>query len=87
MPHRTYPSVSFRRPRLSEVCAAFVFLSLLSLSVSFAHAEIDLPMSTVFKGKPTFDRLVARADKENWHSLPLGERTVRVGLALAGTPL
>ena len=25
------------------------------------HAEIDLPMSTVFKGRSTFDRLVARA--------------------------
>ncbi len=50
------------------------------------HAEIDLPMSTVFKGRGTFDRLVARAESENWRALPVGERTVRVGLALAGTP-
>ena len=50
------------------------------------RAEIDLPMSTVFKGRPTFDRLVERAERENWRALPIGERTVRVGLALAGTP-
>ena len=51
-----------------------------------ARAEIDLPMSTVFKGRGTFERLVARAERENWRALPVGERTVRVGLALAGTP-
>ena len=51
-----------------------------------ARAEIDLPMSTVFRGRSTFDRLVERAERENWASLPIGERTVRVGLALAGTP-
>ena len=51
-----------------------------------ARAEIDLPMSTVFKGRETFDRLVERAQRENWSALPIGERTVRVGLALAGTP-
>ena len=51
-----------------------------------ARAEIDLPMNTVFKGRGTFDRLVARAERENWRALPLGERTVRAGLALAGTP-
>ena len=50
------------------------------------QAEIDLPMSTVFKGRETFDRLVERAQRENWSTLPIGERTVRVGLALAGTP-
>ena len=53
---------------------------------SMARAEIDLPMSTVFKGRETFDRLVERAQRENWSALPIGERTVRVGLALAGTP-
>ena len=43
-------------------------------------------MSTVFKGRETFDRLVQRAEKENWRALSIGERTARVGLALAGTP-
>ncbi len=51
-----------------------------------ARAAIELPMNTVFKGRPTFDRLVERAEQENWRALPIGERTVRVGLALAGTP-
>ena len=51
-----------------------------------ASAGLGLPMDTVFKGRATFDRLVDRAERENWRSLPIGERTVRVGLALAGTP-
>ena len=61
-------------------------LAVALLTASAVRAEIDLPMSTVFRGKPTFDRLVERAERENWRALPLGERTVRVGLALAGTP-
>ena len=56
------------------------------LPLPAVRAEIDLPMSTVFKGRSTFDRLVARAAQENWAALPIGERTARVGLALAGTP-
>lgn len=45
-----------------------------------------LPFPTVFKGKDKFDKLVARAARENWRALPLGERTARVGQALVGTP-
>ena len=45
-----------------------------------------LPLSVVFKGGPIFDRLVAQAERDNWRALPLGERTVAVGLALLGTP-
>jgi hypothetical protein len=45
-----------------------------------------LPLSTVFKGKEKFDRLVARAVRENWRALPIGERTATVGRALLGTP-
>ena len=43
-------------------------------------------MSTVFKGRATFDRLVAQAQRENWRALPIGERAARVGAALMGTP-
>src|SRR6478736_74848 len=50
------------------------------------HAAIDLPYSTVFKGERQFERLVQKAESENWRSLPLGERTVAVGKALLGTP-
>ncbi len=56
------------------------------LPVPAAHASLGLPLNTVFRGRETFDRLVARAERENWRALPIGERTVRVGLALAGTP-
>ena len=67
--------------------AAFFLLALgILLTPNSGRAEIDLPMSTVFKGRSTFDRLVDRAERENWSALPIGERTVRVGLALAGTP-
>ena len=51
-----------------------------------AQAANDLPMSTVFKGRATFDRLVTQAKRENWRALPVGDRTVRVGAALMGTP-
>ncbi len=51
-----------------------------------ASAVGELPMSVVFKGRPTFDRLVAQAQRENWRALPVGDRAVRVGAALMGTP-
>ena len=43
-------------------------------------------MATVFKGRATFDRLVERAQRENWRALPIGDRTAQVGAALVGTP-
>ena len=46
----------------------------------------ELPMNTVFKGRATFDRLVAQAQRENWRVLSVGDRTVRVGAALMSTP-
>jgi hypothetical protein len=51
-----------------------------------ARGAVGLPLETVFRGQATFDRLVELAARENWRALPIGERTVRVGLALAGTP-
>jgi N-acetylmuramoyl-L-alanine amidase-like len=44
-----------------------------------------LPFSTVFKGQDQFNRLVAKAKSGNWQTLPIGERTAAVGLALVGT--
>jgi Protein of unknown function (DUF1460) len=58
---------------------------LLCCTVS-SHAAVYLPFQTVFKGEPEFESLVQKAQRENWRSLPLGERTVAVGLALLGTP-
>ena len=71
---------------LSHGCRLAAVIAVTLCFVSVVRAEIDLPMSTVFRGRPTFDRLVERAERENWSALPIGERTVRVGLALAGTP-
>lgn len=45
-----------------------------------------LPLSTVFQGESKFQAIVAKAERENWRSLPLGERTIRVARELIGTP-
>lgn len=49
-------------------------------------ASAGLPESTVFVGKSRYDALVARAARENWAALPIGDRTAQVGRALLGTP-
>lgn len=63
--------------RLLPTFIAFFVLGSLS-------AQAALPADTVFKGKPQFDALVAKADA--WKSLPIGARTAAVGRALVGTP-
>jgi hypothetical protein len=62
----------------------FVFLLLLGLCPLAASAQ--LPFDTVFKGRNVFDRLVQKAQAENWAALPIGDRTAIIGRALAGTP-
>ncbi len=64
----------------------FLFAFVFGVASGSARAASELPMSTVFKGRATFDRLVAQAQRENWRALPVGDRTVRVGAALMGTP-
>jgi hypothetical protein len=69
--------------------AAVVLLAVLTGTLGPApagRASVDLPLNTVFRGQATFDRLVELAERENWRQLPIGERTVKVGLALVGTP-
>lgn len=51
-----------------------------------APGHASLPWSTVFKGEPRFHSLLREASAKNWASLPIGERTAAVGLALVGTP-
>jgi hypothetical protein len=51
-----------------------------------SRAAVNLPLTTVFKGEPVFETLVQKAETDHWRSLPLGDRTVAVGLALTGTP-
>lgn len=50
-----------------------------------APAKEQLPQSVTFKGKDKFDAVVTRAVKENWRSLPMGQRVAKFGKALLGT--
>ena len=45
-----------------------------------------LPLSQVFQGESKFFAIIAKAERENWRSLPLGERTMRVAREMVGTP-
>jgi len=45
-----------------------------------------LPMSVVFQGESKFFAIVAKAERENWRALPVGERTIRVAREMVGTP-
>ncbi len=62
----------------------FSLILLLGTSLCLTNAA-GLPFDTVFRGRATFDRLVAQAKANNWRALPIGERTATVGRALAGT--
>lgn len=45
-----------------------------------------LPMNVVFQGESKFHAIVAKAERENWRRLPIGERTIRVAREMIGTP-
>ena len=45
-----------------------------------------LPMGTIFKGEKKFETIVAKALKENWRALPIGDRMVNFARELRGTP-
>jgi hypothetical protein len=45
-----------------------------------------LPLDTVFKGESKFHAIVAKAERQNWRKLPLGERTVMIAREMIGTP-
>ncbi len=64
---------------------AFLVTISLLLALQFCDGDSRLPFSTVFKGTSQFERLVELAKKNNWASLPIGERTAAVGQALVGT--
>ncbi|MFV0337478.1 MAG: N-acetylmuramoyl-L-alanine amidase-like domain-containing protein [Chthoniobacterales bacterium] len=51
-----------------------------------ASHSASLPRSIVFVDEDRFDSLVKQLKRKNIQNLPLGDRTVAVGLALAGTP-
>lgn len=62
----------------------FLLLGLAAIFPMISQAE--LPESVVFVGKPKFQSLINRGIAENWKALPIGDRTVKAGLALVGTP-
>jgi hypothetical protein len=64
--------------------AIFLLAGLVAFSSLLPAAS--LPESVVFVGKGKYDALVNRGIKENWRALPIGDRTIKVGLALVGTP-
>ena len=45
-----------------------------------------LPLNVVFKGESKFHAIVAKAERENWRRLPIGERTIRIAREMIGTP-
>lgn len=45
-----------------------------------------LPLATVFKGESKFHAIVAKAERESWRKLPIGERTARIAREMAGAP-
>lgn len=49
-------------------------------------SPLRLPKATVFKGESKFHALVAKAEREGWRKLPLGQRTVRAARVMLGIP-
>lgn len=63
------------------------FAAVVSAAFFAANAPAaSLPPGKVFVNRLKFDSLVAKAQAGRWADLPIGARTARIGLALAGTP-
>jgi len=45
-----------------------------------------LPMSVVFQGEAKFHAVVAKAERNHWRKLPIGDRTFRIARELLGVP-
>ncbi len=76
----------------SKLLAALILITGLGASAAVAQKPVPpasaprLPMGTVFQGESKFHAIVAKAERENWRKLPLGERTIRVARELVGVP-
>ncbi len=68
------------------VSAAFGTSALLAQKAVPPASSPRLPLSTVFAGESKFHAIVAKAERENWRTLPIGERTIRVAREMVGTP-
>jgi hypothetical protein len=60
--------------------------SISSIPAQKTPEKIRLPLSTVFKGEAKFHAIIAKAERENWRGLPIGERTTRIAREMIGTP-
>lgn len=69
-----------------RVLLGTALLFALPLGASEKPAPKTLPFDTVFIGQDHFVRLLEKAKREDWASLPIGERTATVGRSLVGTP-
>jgi hypothetical protein len=67
-------------------CSAITVSSAMAQKAVPQPAPPRLPMSVVFQGESKFYAIVAKAERENWRNLPLGERTIRVAREMIGTP-
>ena len=93
-PHRAGFFQGTLGPALEIRCARFSFpamqriLAVLLAAVFCAVGApaAGLPPGKVFVNRLKFDSLVAKAQAGRWADLPIGARTARIGLALAGTP-
>lgn len=45
-----------------------------------------LPLHTVFQGEATFYKIIAKAEREGWRHLPIGQRTTYIAKELLGKP-
>ncbi len=76
-----------------KFCFRGIFLALLiSAGVVSAQSPVPppssprLPLTTVFQGESKFQAIIAKAEREKWRNLPLGDRAVRVAREMVGTP-
>ncbi len=71
---------------LISALSAFAVCGALAQTVVPTTSAPRLPMGVVFQGESKFHAVIAKAERENWRALPIGERTVRVARELIGTP-
>jgi len=70
---------------LAAFCALFV-TSAWAQKAPPPPSKPRLPLDVVFIGESKFHAIVAKAERQNWRRLPLGERTVMVAREMVGTP-
>ena len=78
--------MSFRYLGYLLLCGAAASTVALAQKPVPPYSGHRLPLATVFQGESKLQAIVAKAGRENWRNLPLGERTIRVARELVGTP-